>query len=142
MVEEHFYTFSSYLKDFDLSPNEEDYVEMIYRLSLDNNGIVRVKQIADALNVKAPSVTRMISKLKLKSILTNERYGSLQLTELGRKIGSRLLYRHNTIEKFLKIIGETDNILEKTEKIEHVISEDTLKSIDRLVSYLDKVNYK
>lgn len=142
MKENEFYTFSSYIKDYDISPNEEDYIEMIYRLSLTNSNGIKVTTLASALNIKAPSVTKMIKKLKEKGILTNIKYGTITLTPLGVNIADKLLYRHNTIENFLKLLGEKNNILEKTEKIEHVIDSDTLILINKLLKYLIDSNYK
>ena len=59
-----FFTFREYMrKDQELlTPSAEDYMEMIYRLS-QKNGFTRVNDLASALNVQPPSVTKMIQKL-------------------------------------------------------------------------------
>ena len=57
-----YYTFNEYMKNNNLTPSEEDYIEMIYRLSLEKEN-VKVKDIAHELNIKPPSVTKMIKKL-------------------------------------------------------------------------------
>ena len=48
------------------------------------------------------------------------------------------MLRHNSIEDFLKIIGVKNNLHEETEKIEHTISDETLKSIIHLVNFFNE----
>lgn len=134
---EEYYTFNEYMKGNSLTPSEEDYVEMIYRLSL-NSEIIKVSDVSRALNIKPPSVTKMIKKLDGKNILIYRRYESVELTEIGKIIGQRLLYRHNVIQKFLKIIGVKNYVHEETEKIEHTISIETLVKIDEFIGFIDR----
>jgi len=69
-----------------------------------------------------------VQKLAELKLVRYERYGAVSLMELGFKMGASLLRRHNTVEKLLRILGVSeDHILEETEKIEHTISEETLK---------------
>ena len=63
-----YFTFSEYMKNNKLTPSEEDYVEMIYRIYL-KNGNVRVKDVASELNIKPASVTKMVKKLDEKGVL-------------------------------------------------------------------------
>ena len=58
---EDYYTFNEYMKNNNLTPSEEDYIEMIYRLTMENDK-VQVKDISTKLNIKPPSVTKMIKK--------------------------------------------------------------------------------
>ena len=51
-----YFTFNEYMKNNKLTPSEEDYVEMIYRINL-NRGNVQVKDVANELNIKPASVT-------------------------------------------------------------------------------------
>lgn len=107
----------------------EDYLEMIYRLSLKET-YVRINQISELLNVQAPSVSRMVQKLNDLGFLDYKKYGIVTLTEIGREIGEYLLHRHNIIETFLKNLGVRDNLLIETELIEHTVSDNTLKHIN------------
>lgn len=133
-----FYTFNSYLKSNIgiITASMEDYIEMIYRLSYDK-GFTRVGDLSRELNVKPASTTKMIKKLNDVSLVTYERYGYIRLTEDGNIYGEYLLYRHNTVEKFLKIIGVTKNVLEETEKIEHVLSKDTFERIENFIEIIN-----
>ena len=64
MLKNNFYTLNGYMKKENnfLTPSMEDYLEMIYRLSL-NTGFARVNELSNALNVQPPSATNMVHKL-------------------------------------------------------------------------------
>lgn len=129
-----YYTFNEYMKNNKLTPSEEDYIEMIYRLNLENDK-VQVKDISNKLNIKPPSVTKMIKKLNDKNILIYKKYDSIELTSLGERVGKRLLNRHNTIKEFLTILGIKESIHEETETIEHTINVGTLMKIEELINF-------
>lgn len=129
-----YYTFNEYMKNNKLTPSEEDYIEMIYRLNLENDK-VQVKDISNKLNIKPPSVTKMIKKLNDKNILIYKKYDSIELTSLGERVGERLLNRHNTIREFLTILGIKESIHEETETIEHTINVGTLMKIEDLINF-------
>ncbi|NLK28002.1 MAG: transcriptional regulator MntR [Clostridiales bacterium] len=139
MSEHEFYTFREYMrKDPDLlTPSAEDYMEMIYRLA-NENGFTRVNDLAFALNVQPPSVTKMIQKLSDLKLIKYERYGVIMLEESGVKIGKMLLQRHNLVERFLKFLNVTDKVLEETEKIEHTLNEEILHGIKELIDFFDE----
>ena len=129
-----YFTFNEYMKNNKLTPSEEDYVEMIYRINL-NRGNVQVKDVANELNIKPASVTKMVKKLNDKDILEYKKYDYIKLTEMGYKVGNTLLKRHNTIYKFLEILGLKEDIHEETEKIEHTINYGTLEKINTLIDF-------
>ena len=149
MSDREFYTFSEYMrKDQELlSPSAEDYMEMIYRLS-EKPGFTRVNDLAAALNVQPPSVTKMIQKLSEMDLIQYEKYGVIVLEKAGKDIGKALLYRHNMIEEFLKLLNITEGLLSETEKMEHTVNDEILSGIRDLVGFfrdnpdiLDKWNH-
>lgn len=129
-----YFTFSEYMKNNKLTPSEEDYVEMIYRIYL-KNGNVKVKDVASELNIKPASVTKMVKKLDEKGVLEYKKYDYIKLTKMGYKLGDTLLKRHNTIYKFLEILGLKEDIHEETEKIEHTINIETLIKIEEVTNF-------
>lgn len=131
---EDYYTFNEYIKNNKLTPSEEDYIEMIYRLNIENNK-VQVKDISKKLNIKPPSVTKMIKKLNDKDMLIYKKYDNIELTSLGEHVGENLLSRHNTIKEFLTILGIKESIHEETETIEHTINVETLIKIEGLINF-------
>ncbi|SRR5690606_13685531 len=117
------------------TPSMEDYIEQIYLL-IENKGYARVSDIAEALSVHPSSVTKMVQKLDKNDYLIYEKYRGLVLTPKGKKIGKRLVYRHDLLEQFLKMIGvEKDNIYRDVEGIEHHLSWNSIDRIGDLVQY-------
>ena len=138
MTKNDFYTFNEYMKkeDNSLTASMEDYLEMIYRLSL-HTGFTRIHELSDALNVQPPSATKMVQKLAELKILKYEKYGVLILEDEGKMLGERLLNRHNVIESFLRILDVSESeVLEETEKIEHTISKQTTKCFQDFVQFI------
>lgn len=134
---EEYYTFNEYMKYNSLTPSEEDYIEMIYRISLSEDKI-KLKEISTSLNIKPPSVTKMIKKLESKNLLIYRKYDYIQLTDIGEIVGKRLFDRHNVVYSFLETIGLKEYIHEETEKIEHTISIETLLRIDELINFFEE----
>lgn len=133
-----FRTFSEYMRkeDNSLTASMEDYLEMIYRLSI-NTGFTRIHELSDALNVQPPSATKMVQKLGELNLLKYEKYGFIMLEERGEKVGKALLKRHNTIEALLKILGVSEKvILAETEKVEHTLSDETIKCLEEYIDFI------
>ena len=127
-----FYTFNTYLNNALITASMEDYIEMIYRLSLEQ-GYTRISELAHSLNVTSPSTNNMVKKLCSLKLIEYEKYSTIKLTPSGKCYGEYLYERHNIIFKFLSILGVKDSILEETEKIEHVINEETLYCIKKFI---------
>ncbi|MCG8485486.1 MAG: DtxR family transcriptional regulator [Clostridia bacterium] len=132
MANRKFHTVRGYqLLDQDrklLTPALEDYLEMIYRNSLEEE-YIRVNKLAELLNVRASSASKMVQKLALLNFVNYKKYGIILLTDDGKMMGSFLYHRHKTIEAFLELLGGED-ILHQTELIEHDINNNTLKKIE------------
>ena len=139
MNKEGFYTFTNYLKSDTklITASMEDYIEMIYRLSRDQ-GFTRTSDLSRALNVQPASITKMVKKLDELNLSSYEKYGYIRLTKTGEEYGEYLLTRHNTVYRFLEIIGVKDSLLEETEKIEHVLNKETLEKIIEFIDTIDK----
>lgn len=129
-------TFSIYMKNKILTANEEDYIEAIYILSKDQ-GITKIKILAEHLLINKSSVSNMIKKLKNKEIIERTNDKKIFLTHKGIEIAEFLYIRHQVIEQFLIHLDIHDNILEKVEKIEHTIDHDVLEKISLLNKYLE-----
>lgn len=138
-MDQYFYTFREYMNRLDrrLSASMEDYLEMIYRLSLEK-GYTRMSEVSNALNVQPPAATRMVQKLAMLKLIKYQKYGILELEESGMLVGASLLSRHKIVERFLKVLGVKDNaLLEETEKTEHTLSKETLDCITLFLEFIE-----
>jgi Mn-dependent DtxR family transcriptional regulator len=136
-MKDSYHTFGEYMKknEDSLTAAMEDYVEMLYRLSL-KTGCVKIGELSSALNVRPPSATKMIGRLAATGYISYKKYGLIMLEDRGKEIGRRLIRRHEVIEAFMRLIGvhETE-VLTETEKIEHTLSAETADCIERLTAF-------
>jgi|SRR5699024_2442139 len=122
------------------TPTMEDYIEQIYILT-DKKGYARVSDIAEIFEVHPSAVTKMIQKLDKSNFVHYERYRGFVLTDKGKKMGEKLVFRHDLLEEFLEIIGvDPDLIYEDVEGIEHHLSWDSIDKIHKLVNYFKEDN--
>lgn len=132
---EKFLTFTEYINKNMNTPNEEDYIEMIYRLQ---DQKITNSLLSSKLNVKPSSITKMINKLICKKLILKECIGEIKLSEEGKKLGERCIRRHGIVENFLKNIGIKNNLLLHTEVIEHTIDDEITDRIDLLNDIFEK----
>jgi len=112
----------------------EDYLEEAYRFS-QLSGPVRVTDISKKLNVSLPSVTKALGKLKEKKYIHYEPYGEIILTEQGKKLGSFLVERNQLLQEFLSLICTNCDTAAEAEAMEHYLSGETIKAIQKLVKF-------
>ena len=95
----------------------------------------RVRDIAASLGVMTPSVVYGIAALKRLGYVSQEPYGSVELTPAGLQLAKDILHKHKLLTTFLVFIGSTEEAAEADAcKIEHVISHETLVAIERFLA--------
>jgi len=132
-----FYTLKGYAlhEGNAITSSMEDYLEMIYRI-YSNGEAVRIGALAESLNVKPSSATKMVNKLKKQGLVSSEKYAYIKLTEAGKELGKYLVFRHDTLHRFLCYINKSENELAQVEKIEHFINAETVENIRNLLDEL------
>lgn len=113
-----------------LTKSLEDYLEAI-KILTEKNRVARVKEIGKLLNVKSSSVVNALNILKKMGYIKQEKYGYVELTELGIKEAEKIQKKHDTVVKFLKDILKVSEENAKNDgcKIEHIISDETFKKL-------------
>jgi DtxR family Mn-dependent transcriptional regulator len=104
----------------------EDYLKVIYELERECGPPVGTSVVADALEVTAPTATRMLEKLAEEELLEREKYSGVELTEHGRAIALETIRHHRLLEAYLvEHLGyEWEEVHDEAERLEHHISED------------------
>lgn len=120
-----------------LTSSMEDYLEMIYRIC-EEEGYIRINQLALKLNVRPSSTTKIVQKLKEIGLIDYQKYAIIKLTKEGQEIGAFLLKRHQIIESFLKKLGVRESLLKDTEMMEHDMSINTVKSLYVFNEFLEE----
>ncbi len=116
----------------------EEYLEAIYRL-IEKKEKITTTNISKLLKVSPPSVTEMLQRLDKEGYLKYESYGDISLTKRGRDIGKTVVRRHRIIEGFLERLGlQMHRIHDEACRLEHAISDDVEKAIDKDIGYPEK----
>ncbi len=120
-----------------ISPSLEDYLEVILDLKEQNESI-RVTDLAERMKVAKSSVNQAVTKLVELELVKHEKYGPLELTELGTKKAQKVRERHQMLTRFFVEVLKVDpKIAEKDAcGMEHFISPVTM---ERLIEFSAKI---
>ena len=121
-----------------LSKTEQDYIKAIYEFETQEEAeLVSLKQLADRLEVSAPTVTEMAKRSEKKDLIIYKSYRGVQLTDQGLKEASFILKAHRVWEYFLLQVlkYQADDVHEEAEALEHAT---TPQLLERLYAYLGK----
>lgn len=112
----------------------EDYAEAIADLTA-ATGEARVIDLARRLGVSHVTVTRTVTRLQRAGYLTSKPYRAIFLTDTGRKVAEESKRRHETVVRFLRVIGVPDVAAQRdAEGIEHHVSPETLAAFERVLA--------
>ncbi len=120
----------------ELSPHMEDYMEAILKIGKSSK-VVRVKDIAAELNIKMPSVTSALNKLKEMDLIEYEKYGYIELTPAGERVARQVASRHICVKEFFYNILQIneEDAEEQACKIEHHIGSETCKQLHKFLIF-------
>ncbi|AWM13487.1 metal-dependent transcriptional regulator [Flavobacterium sp. NRK F10] len=119
--------------------SEENYLKVIYHLSLVSPKGVNTNAIAGMMDAKASSVTDMIKKLADKELVSYIKYQGVSLTEKGSYSAKMIVRKHRLWEVFLveKLRFSWDEVHEIAEELEHIKSEKLINRLDEFLGFPD-----
>ena len=118
------------------TPRSEDYLEAVYHL-ISDKGYTTNSEISEALNVRPPTVSIMVGRLRDKGYLEHERYRGMRLTATGERVAKSVIKRHQVISELISMIGvDEQTAFIDTEGIEHHVHPTTLLKLERLAEFL------
>jgi len=117
--------------------SEENYLKVIYHLSLVSPKGINTNAIAGMLNTKASSVTDMMKKLSDKELVAYQKYQGVSLTEKGFHSAKMIVRKHRLWEVFLvdKLNFSWDEVHEIAEELEHIKSEVLINKLDAFLDF-------
>ena len=116
-----------------LGESKEDYLEAAYVIK-QKYGFVRNTMICDYLNYSKASVSIAMRGLREQGYVIKDQYGSIELTEAGKKVAKKVYARHVLLEEFLELVGVSSEIANRDAcRMEHAISEESYLKIQQLV---------
>lgn len=113
------------------SESLEMYLETMYLL--EKTGRIRSVDIANKLNVSKPSVNKAVNVLRDMHYITQESYGDIQMTDLGRQAAEKIYERHLILNDFLQKVLEVPADIAESDacKMEHILSDITITQIKK-----------
>lgn len=115
----------------------EDYLEAIFLIAAERK-VARVKEIADALDVRTASVTGALHTLSEKGLVEHDKFGYVDLTEEGADLARRIVRRHEVITSFLTdVLGiEAGKAEDVACKMEHSVGKTVTDRLVRFAEFL------
>jgi DtxR family transcriptional regulator, Mn-dependent transcriptional regulator len=117
--------------------SEENYLKVIYHVSLVAPKGVSTNAIAGMLDTKASSVTDMLKKLADKNLVSYQKYQGVTLTDEGLYKAKMIVRKHRLWEVFLveKLQFSWDEVHEIAEELEHIQSEPLIDKLDAFLGF-------
>lgn len=120
-----------------MTHSEENYLKIIYHLSLKSEAVVSTNAIANVMDSKPSSVTDMVQKLAEKELVSYKKYQGVSLTEKGKKAAVNIIRKHRLWEVFLveKLHFSWDEVHDIAEQLEHIKSEQLTNRLDEFLNF-------
>lgn len=111
-------------KDFKRTESIEDFLKVVYMLQKQSER-VRTSEIAEALNITAPSANDFINRCQEAHLVDYVSHHGVRLTEAGERIALEVLRHHRLLELYLvEALGYSwDEVHDEADRLEHHISE-------------------
>ena len=111
----------------------EDYLKAILMLQKKDSS-VRSLDVARALHVTKPSVSKAMKRLREGGYLTMDAAKRINLTEVGREIAEQATEKHRVLTSCLLSMGIDPIVAERDAcALEHAISSEALEQMQRFI---------
>ncbi len=113
----------------------EQYLKTLFNLKRRSVGVVRMKELADAMEVTPGTATAMVKHLDRQGLVEYTPWKGSVLSKKGEALAIKILRRHRLIETFLeKVLGyDWAEVHAEAEQLEHAVSELFIERIDALM---------
>lgn len=120
-----------------MTVSEENYIKVIYHLSIVSPTGVNTNAVAGMLETKASSVTEMLKKLSEKNLVAYQKYQGVTLTKEGFHLAKMIVRKHRLWEVFLvdKLNFSWDEVHEIAEELEHIKSQKLVDKLDEFLGF-------
>ena len=118
----------------------KEYLKTILLLE-QNSDAVRSLDVARALHVTKPSVSKAMKRLREGGYLTMDAAKRINLTEVGREIAEQATEKHRVLTSCLLSMGIDPIVAERDAcALEHAISSEALEQMQRFIDRKDGVS--
>lgn len=118
------------------SRREEEYLEALYVL-WKRDETIRVKVLAEMLNVKPPSIVEYLNKLARKGLVKYVKHGAITLTDEGARLAEAIYKRHEALKEFLMTLLKLPEDIAEDDacSMEHELHDLTVNRIVKLMDF-------
>ena len=118
------------------SRREEEYLEALYVLWKKEEAI-RIKVLAEMLNVKPPSIVEYLDKLARKGLVKYVKHEAITLTDEGARLAETIYKRHEALKEFLMTFLKLPEDIAEDDacSIEHELHDLTVNRIAKLMDF-------
>jgi len=122
-----------------LTASQEDYLEAIWEL-IWVEGVARVSDIAERLDVSMPSVTGALKGLAKRELVEYTPHKYVTLTDRGMELARKISARHEMLREFLGDILELDEqpANDNACRIEHAVDEIVSRRLAYFVEFVSQ----
>lgn len=120
-----------------MKESAQNYLETILLIEKDA-GTVRSIDVANALGVTKPSVSRAMGKLKAAGLIEMDESSKIVLTKKGKREANLILEKHETVTQFLMMTTDVSEEIarEDAARISYVMGEEVYSGV---VSFIRQV---
>ena len=112
----------------------EDYVEAIDDI-ISRSGVCRAIDLVKHFQVTHATVNNSVGRLVRDGFATSQPYRPIELTAKGKRLAKKARYRHETVERFLRKLGISEEAARiDSEGIEHHVGKETLDAMRRVLT--------
>ena len=123
-------------KNLKFTTRMEDYLEVISEL-VDLKGYATPTDISNYMNVRPPSVTKMLRRLGEEEYIEYTKYHGLKLNPKGKNLANEIRQKHSDLLEFFEIIGVDSSVANKdVEGMEHYLHPKTMKQLRKFITLL------
>jgi len=115
----------------------EDYLPLIWKAYEWPGGTPTTTDLAARLAVTPSTVSATLKKLARDGFITYEPYGTIELTEVGRRIAVGIVRRHRVLETYLyhELGMPWDEVHIEADRLEHAVSDAVLARMDEALGH-------
>ncbi len=98
---------------------------------------IRVKVLAEMLNVKPPSIVEYLNKLARKGLVKYVKHGAITLTDEGARLAEAIYKRHEALKEFLMTLLKLPEDIAEDDacSMEHELHDLTVNRIVKLMDF-------
>lgn len=125
-----------------LTAQFENYIKNI-SLIKQKHGSCRVKDLAEMMHIKSPSVLNALCRLEEKGLVTHEKYSHVDLTSLGQSLAESIVQRQHAVHRFFcDVLGlDAETATVDAARIEHHLSPETKNRMKRFLDFIETCDH-